>query len=101
MKGATAVVQTTLFEGGPGGGSVWDAISLGIPVILSDIKTNKTVEYRRVHFFHAKNAQDLCQKMQEVVKQNYKPIPVENLIEQSKKNIKKLGNYLIELIEKK
>ena len=39
--------------------------------------------------------------MQEVVKQNYKPIPVENLIEQSKKNIKKLGNYLIELIEKK
>lgn len=76
-------------------------ISLGIPVILSDIKTNKTVEYRRVHFFHAKNAQDLCQKMQEVVKQNYKPIPVENLIEQSKKNIKKLGNYLIELIEKK
>ena len=39
--------------------------------------------------------------IKEVVKQNYKPIPVENLIEQSKKNIKKLGNYLIELIEKK
>lgn len=100
MKGATAVVQTTLFEGGPGGGSVWDAVSLGIPVILSDIKTNKAVEYKRVHFFHAKNAQDLCKKMQEVVKQNYKPIPVESLIEQSQTNMKILGNYLAKLISK-
>ena len=99
MKGATAVIQTTLFEGGPGGGSVWDAISLGIPVVLSDISTNKEVIGERVHFFKAQDAQDLCQKMQEVVNKHYSPIPTKDLINQSKQNMQRLGNSLVSLFK--
>ena len=29
LKNSIAVIQPTLFEGGPGGGSAYDAISLG------------------------------------------------------------------------
>lgn len=100
MKGATAVIQTTLFEGGPGGGSVWDAISLGIPVVLSDISTNKEVIGERVHFFKAQDAQDLCQKMQEVVNKHYSTIPTKALINQSKQNMQILGNSLVSFFRK-
>lgn len=99
MKGALAVVQTTLFEGGPGGGGASDAAALGVPVILSDIKTNLAVEYERAHFFHAREAHDLSLKMQEVVQKNYAPIPVNELIAKSRKNMQKLGNYLADLAE--
>jgi len=97
MKGAQAVIQTTLFEGGPGGGSVWDAISLGIPVILSDIKTNQAVNYERCHFFRARNVSELCSKMHEVIQKHYRQIPVKELIANSQKNINILGNYLADL----
>ena len=41
MKNALAVIQPTLFEGGPGGGSVYDAVSVGTPTIVSDIPVNR------------------------------------------------------------
>ena len=41
MKGALAVIQPTLFEGGPGGGAVYDAVSLGVPALVSDIPVNR------------------------------------------------------------
>lgn len=94
MKGATAVIQTTLFEGGPGGGSVWDAVSLGIPVVLSDISTNKEVIYSRAHFFKAQDEYDLYQKMKDVVNKHYPKLPVEDLIRQSEKNMQVLGASL-------
>jgi glycosyltransferase involved in cell wall biosynthesis len=41
MKRAMAVIQPTLFEGGPGGGAVYDAVSLGVPALVSDIPVNR------------------------------------------------------------
>jgi glycosyltransferase involved in cell wall biosynthesis len=51
MKGAVAVIQPTLFEGGPGGGAVYDAIAVGTPVILSDIPVNREVVGGDVVYF--------------------------------------------------
>ena len=51
MKHALAVVQPTLFEGGPGGGSGFDAISLGIPLIASDIPVNREIGGPGVRYF--------------------------------------------------
>ena len=53
LKGAIALIQPTLFEGGPGGGSAFDAIGLDVPVILSDIPVNREVDCGRVSFFAA------------------------------------------------
>jgi glycosyltransferase involved in cell wall biosynthesis len=44
MRFALAVVQPTSFEGGPGGGSVFDAVALGVPTIVSDISVNREIE---------------------------------------------------------
>jgi glycosyltransferase involved in cell wall biosynthesis len=44
MRSAVAVVQPTSFEGGPGGGSVFDAVALGVPTIVSDILVNREIE---------------------------------------------------------
>jgi glycosyltransferase involved in cell wall biosynthesis len=41
MKRAVALIQPTLFEGGPGGGAVYDAVSLGVPALVSDIPVNR------------------------------------------------------------
>ena len=41
LKGAVAVIQPTLCEGGPGGGAVYDAVSLGVRAIVSDIPINR------------------------------------------------------------
>src|SRR5262249_46530555 len=43
MRSAIAVVQPTLFEGCPGGGAVYDAVSVGTPVIASDIPVNREI----------------------------------------------------------
>ena len=99
MKGATAVIQTTLFEGGPGGGSVYDAAALGVPVVVSDIKTNLGVVYDRILYFRAGDAQDLCAQMRSIVAKAYMPIPVCDLIAKSQTNMETLGNYLANLIK--
>jgi glycosyltransferase involved in cell wall biosynthesis len=51
VKQALAVVQPTLFEGGPGGGAVYDAVSLGVPAIVSDIPVNREIESGAITYF--------------------------------------------------
>ncbi|MDT9001261.1 glycosyltransferase [Paucibacter sp. APW11] len=65
MKQAVAVVQPTLFEGGPGGGSVFDAVALGIPAIVSDVAVNREIREDTVFFFEAGNADSLAMAMAE------------------------------------
>ncbi|MCM1175373.1 MAG: glycosyltransferase [Blautia sp.] len=66
MDRAIALVQPTLFEGGPGGGSVRNALCLGVPCIVSDIKVNQEITgYENVYFFQANNADDLADVMLE------------------------------------
>jgi len=63
LKQAQAVVQPTLFEGGPGGGAVYDAVSLGVPAIVSDITVNREVEGAAIDFFPAGDATALARKL--------------------------------------
>jgi glycosyltransferase involved in cell wall biosynthesis len=63
MRGAMAVVQPTLFEGGPGGGAAWDAIAVGTPVIVSDIPVNLEIANEEVVFFKSGDPGDLARAM--------------------------------------
>ncbi len=63
MRGAIAVLQPTLFEGGPGGGAVFDAIAVGSRAIVSDIKVNRELEDPRVRFFKASDAGSLLNEL--------------------------------------
>ena len=51
LKGAVALVQPTLHEGGPGGGAAFDAIALDVPVLASDIPVNREIDCGDVSFF--------------------------------------------------
>lgn len=63
IKHSIAVIQPTLFEGGPGGGASYDAVSLGVPVIASDISVNKEMSCGDITFFKAGDSFELSNVM--------------------------------------
>ncbi len=63
MRRSVAVIQPTLFEGGPGGGAIYDAVSTCTPGIVSDIDVNKEIDIGVIEFFRAGSAEDLAAKM--------------------------------------
>lgn len=63
IRGAVALVQPTLFEGGPGGGAVYDAVSLGQHAIVSDIPVNTEIDDPLVRFFRTSDAPSLTAAM--------------------------------------
>jgi len=66
LKHSCALIQPTLFEGGPGGGAVYDAFSLRVPAIVSDIPINRELPTDElVTFFPAGDAVALARRMQE------------------------------------
>jgi len=65
VKNSLAVLQPTLFEGGPGGGSSYDAIALGVPVIASDIPINLEINCGDVKYFAVGNSDSLAKVLME------------------------------------
>lgn len=63
MRESIAVIQPTLFEGGPGGGAIYDAVSTNTPAIVSDIPVNREIDIGVVNFFTAGSVDDLATKM--------------------------------------
>lgn len=66
MKHSKALIQPTEYEGGPGGGAVYSATSLGIPILLSDIEVNREVIYNRLTYFKNKSAVELARVIYEL-----------------------------------
>jgi glycosyltransferase involved in cell wall biosynthesis len=75
LRGATALVQATLSEGGPGGGAAYDALSLGVPALLSDIAVNREIEEPGARFFRAGDPDDLARAMREALDDTPAPRP--------------------------
>lgn len=67
MRGAISLVQPTLFEGGPGGGAVYEALAIGVNVVLSDIPVNQEIKRANCLFFEAGNPSSLAKKLFEVI----------------------------------
>ncbi|HXN89016.1 MAG TPA: glycosyltransferase family 1 protein [Methylocella sp.] len=63
LRNSLALIQPTLFEGGPGGGAVYDAVGLGVPALVSNIEVNQEVDCGDVRFFEAGNPNELAQLM--------------------------------------
>lgn len=59
LRGARMLIQPTLYEGAPGGGSSYEAIGLGVPTLLSDIPVNLEVKGDCVRWFKAGDSVDL------------------------------------------
>jgi glycosyltransferase involved in cell wall biosynthesis len=101
MKQAIAVVQPTLFEGGPGGGSVYDATGIGVRAIVSDIPVNRELpnEPDRIVYFRPRDAADLADKMAQMIGQPYEQPSIEDLYQLTQQSIAKKSKRLYEAIE--
>jgi len=99
MKNAVAVIQPTLFEGGPGGGAVYDAVALGVRAIVSDIAVNREIEDAKVTFFTAGSSADLAEKMAMLLSKPPPRLDPESLLASAGRRTEKLGERLLEAIE--
>jgi glycosyltransferase involved in cell wall biosynthesis len=82
MQKAIAVLQPTLFEGGPGGGVVYEALARNKYVVLSDIPVNQEIEDERCVFFEAGNPKDLAQKLVQTVNKGKLNKPLDKQLQQ-------------------
>lgn len=98
MKKSVAVLQPTLFEGGPGGGCIYDAVSLGVPAIISDIPVNREVEGKNIYFFKAGAHDELAEKMQYLLQTHVQRPTIDQLIMMGQANLEKLGDTLLEVV---
>jgi glycosyltransferase involved in cell wall biosynthesis len=98
MKKAIAVVQPTLFEGGPGGGASYDAISLGIPIIASNIPVNLEINCGDITFFSAGNEIELSDALIQRGLKKY-DIPKAQLWDEGNLRAKIAGKFILDLAE--
>jgi glycosyltransferase involved in cell wall biosynthesis len=93
------VLQPTLFEGGPGGGAVYDAVSLGVPAILSDIPVNREIENEpNLFYFEAGSAPDLAGKMRAFLKKEIRKPAREDLLSRGERRKRLMGDRLLEAV---
>ena len=98
IRSSLGLIQPTLYEGGPGGFSVYESISIGKKVIISNIPINKEINKGNKIFFKAHNSNDLYLKLKKIINKKNTDENKKKLILQSKKNKIRLGNFILKLI---
>lgn len=102
LRGAVALIQPTLFEGGPGGGAVYDAVSLGQRSIVSDISVNMEIEDPTVTFFKAGDLNSLAFVMEDTLKRMGSlslQVDFHELVERNNKRQRACGELLLQAVK--
>jgi glycosyltransferase involved in cell wall biosynthesis len=94
VRASVAVVQPTTFEGGPGGGAVYDAIAVGVPALVSDIEINQEIHDPRCTFFSTGNSDELAALMLKIVDLSQSRSAPECLLDESVGRLRALGAAL-------
>ena len=99
MAMSAGLIQPTHFEGGPGGGAVYDAVALGLPCFVSDIPINMEINLGNIIYFECGNSEELSQALIKHINDRIFKIPsIGELIDNSFKVQLNLGNKLLEII---
>ena len=101
IKKSISLIQPTLFEGNPGGGAGYDAISLGHPIIISNIPVNREIEENEpnVFFFKPHDSLDLLSKMLIAINLKYKKPENSFLTKKSLDRKNKCGAKILSIIK--
>lgn len=98
MRNAIALIQPTKFEGGPGGGAVYDAMAMQLPCIVSNIDINLELpKSERIQYFNTESSEDLAKKMKRILECDFAKKGNVDIIRVQKENKKKYGEYLIDM----
>lgn len=95
LKNSKSLIQPTLFEGGPGGGSSYDAIALGVPIIISDIPVNKEIKLKNVFFYNHKSYKALSFNMHKLEKIIFNAFNQKLLLINNKNRGTRCGNFIL------
>lgn len=97
LNGADLMLQPTLFEGGPGGGSAYDSVALGVPSVLSDIPVNLEINDSTVTFFKAGDEQSLANAIKWQIQNKARRQSMDELSQKSGDYARKLGLSLFDI----
>lgn len=98
IKHSELVVQPTMFEGGPGGGAAYDAISVGKQIVLSDLEVNKEINDELAIFFKCGDSNDLFLKIMFALKNSIHPNKSIELESKGQNYRVLLGKYIIDML---
>jgi glycosyltransferase involved in cell wall biosynthesis len=98
LKNAIGVIQPTLFEGGPGGGAIYDSVAYGIPSIVSDIAVNMEINDETVTFFKTGSSSDLALKMHELFAKPKLRYTMDYLRKKNKIALRKMGDEIMKVV---
>lgn len=98
LRGCSLLIQPTLFEGGPGGGSVYEAIGMGVPAVVSDIEINREIDTGEISFFHAGNPTDLAEKVFIMLRSAHPRPSSQELLEVGNARLERLGRTITDFL---
>jgi len=101
LKNCMAIIQPTLFEGGPGGFSVFESVGYGLPSIVSDIPVNKEIEDETVTFFKTGSEIDLAKKMFNVFQKGKRKYSTDELVFKNNNSLLQMGEQILNIMNKK
>lgn len=97
---ARAIIQPSLFEGGPGGGIVFHAQALGRPVLLSDLPVNREIQLDESCYFPANDEAALANRMSACLQRDPSPsLPWEALQARSDNSLARCGEVIFNAME--
>lgn len=99
LKNCIGIIQSTLFEGGPGGGAVYESVAYGIPSIVSDIAVNKELDDETVIFFETGSVEDLAEKMLTVFYKENHQYSIDDLVLKNKKSLLRMGEQILNIFQ--
>jgi glycosyltransferase involved in cell wall biosynthesis len=99
LKNSLGIIQPTLFEGGPGGGAVYESVAYGISSIVSDIPVNLEIQDETVTFFKSGSVEDLANKMITLIKQPKHKHTFDELRTKNEQVLIKFGSTIIKALE--
>lgn len=98
MRRAVAVIQPTLYEGGPGGGAVYDAVALGVPAIVSNLEVNSEIAEPGITLFPAGDDLALAEAMRHALRATTPRPDADALIRAGRRRRRACGQVLLEAI---
>lgn len=98
LKNSVALIQPTLFEGGPGGGAAYDAIGLDVPVIASDIPVNLEIDCGQVDFFPAGDDEALSERLRMALRREHRRRDDQALLASATEKTRRCGEVIWEAL---